>query len=121
MDQVLSSTFRDAVYGWLSYVESLVYEADMPSRAALAEHDLIRLSGMVRALLAEHEPDGDGRCRSCTGRWSRHRAHPCSVWTTAHRHLIVLDDVTGGGRHAEPHVRKHEGWSTPKISGARER
>lgn len=101
MDGVLSSVLRDATYGWLDRLEMLVCSADMPSRAALADAEMGRLISAWRALLAEHEPNEDGRCRRCTGRRRHRRGYRCSVWATAHRHLVVNDAVSEGpGRHA---------------------
>jgi hypothetical protein len=100
MDAVLSSALREATYGWLGQLETLVSDADAASQAALAEREMVRLIVAWRALLAEHEPDEEGRCRRCAG-WRRRRAHPCSVWKTAHRYL-VLEDVPPAGvaRHS---------------------
>jgi hypothetical protein len=98
MDQVLASALRDATYGWLDRLEMLVRDADEPSRAALAQSELIRMTSAWRALLAEHEPDEDGRCPRCS-RWRRRlRGYQCSVWVSAHRHLVV--DGATGARHA---------------------
>jgi hypothetical protein len=99
MDDVLSSAIRDATYGWLTRLETLIHDADLPSRAALAETETSRLIRAWRGLLAEHEPDQNGRCRRCSG-WRRHRAFPCSVWVTAHRYLVVTEAAVGEvGRH----------------------
>jgi hypothetical protein len=97
---VLSAALRDGTYGWLERVAAVLRDADPPSRAALAEIEMPRLIAALLALLADHEPDEDGRCRRCS-RWPRRRAVHCAVWVTAHRHLVV-SDVGGdaGGRHA---------------------
>jgi hypothetical protein len=101
MDDVLSAALRDATYGWLSRLETLIFHADLPSRAALAETEMSRLIAAWRALLAEHEPDEDGRCPRCSGRRRHRRGYRCSVWVTAHRHLVVNDAASdGSGRHA---------------------
>jgi hypothetical protein len=101
MDHVLSSALRDAIYGFLARLEMLICDADLPSRAALAESEMPRLINAWRALLVEHEPDEDGLCRCCSGWRKRRRGYRCSVWVTAHRHLVV-NDVSGQdvGRHA---------------------
>jgi hypothetical protein len=100
MDHVLSSALRDATSGWLSRLETLVRDADVTSRAALAQTEMVRMVIAWRSLLAEHEPDEEGRCRRCAG-WRRRRPYPCSVWVSAHRYLVV-DDAPGSGiaRHA---------------------
>jgi hypothetical protein len=100
MDRVLSSAWRDGTYGSLNRALTILREGDVPSRAALAELEMPRLIDALLALLADHEPDEDGRCRRCS-RWRRRRGIRCSVWVTAHRHLVGTNDVSGkrGGRH----------------------
>jgi len=100
MDHVLSSALRDAIDAWLDRVDSLVRAADTESLATLAETELPSMVAAWRALLAEHQPDEDGRCRLCTRR-RRNRPAPCSIWATAHRYLVMNDvAVSGTRRHA---------------------
>lgn len=101
MDEILAATMRDAVYGRLDYLDRLVTDADEPSRAALADTEISRLTRAWRDLLAAHQPDEHGRCPQCSG-WRRPRQHPCSVWTTAHQHVIAADGppAATSGRHA---------------------
>jgi hypothetical protein len=97
---VLSSALREATYDWLSRLERLARQADEPSRAALAETELVRLTVGWRALLVDHEPDDDGHCRTCAPRWRRN-GWRCSVWVSAHRYLVTADvSNPAGGRHA---------------------
>jgi hypothetical protein len=104
MDGVLSSALHDATYGWLDRLDVLVHDADLESRAALAQGEIPRLSSALRALLGEHESDEDGRCKQCTG-WRRRRAYRCSVWLTVYRRLVANDAAeTDAGRHVmTPH------------------
>src|SRR5437899_1382146 len=96
----VSSALRDATYGWLSRLETLARDADAESRAALAQTELLRLARAWRALLGEHEPDEDGRCRRCAG-WRRRKASRCTVWVSAHRYLVAADPPGAApGRHA---------------------
>jgi hypothetical protein len=97
MDGVLPSALRDATYGWLQRLETVARGADVPSRAALAQTELVRLIVAWRVLLAEHEPDEEGRCPRCTGWCRRRRGYRCSVWVTAHRCLVVDDAPAGRG------------------------
>src|SRR6266567_7963758 len=100
MDQILSSALRDATLAWLNRLDTLILAADSSSRTAIAETELVRMVGAWRALLAEHEPDEEGRCRRCAGR-RRRRGHLCPVWTTAHHYLVVSDPPRSGvARHA---------------------
>ncbi|MGH3752942.1 MAG: hypothetical protein ACRDRP_09635 [Pseudonocardiaceae bacterium] len=95
MDEVLVSTLQAAVIGRLDYLDTLITDADEPSRAALAETELSRLTAGWRALLAEHQPDEHGRCPQCSG-WRRGHKFPCSVWVIAHQHLIAADGSSRG-------------------------
>ena len=90
MGDVLWSALRDATYGWLNRLEALALNADLPSRTALAQTEMMRLVAAWRALLGEHEPDDDGRCRRCPRRLAR-TSRPCAVWVVAHRYLVVND------------------------------
>jgi len=99
MGGVLSSAIQDSVYSWLDRLESLAREADEPSRAALASGEMARLVAAWRALLSEHQPDEDGRCRRCA-RSRRRRAQSCTVWSSANRYLLGDDtDALAVGRH----------------------
>lgn len=53
----------------------------------LARTEIRRLTDGWRRLLAEHQPDEDGRCQHCSG-WLKRRRWPCQVWLAAHQHLI---------------------------------
>jgi hypothetical protein len=107
MDDVLRSALCAAVYDRLDYLDTIVHDADAPSRAALADSAIPMLTRAWRELLCEHEPDKRGRCRACSPRWTR-RVRRCSVWQLAHRHLIpdvherpaAGDDKQTAGRHA---------------------
>ncbi|HEY0688570.1 MAG TPA: hypothetical protein VGD71_05960 [Kribbella sp.] len=101
MDEILTSTMCDAVYGRLTYLDRLVADADEPSRAALAETEIARLTAAWRDLLVMHQPDEHGRCPECSG-WRRQRRHPCSVWSTAHQHLLTAAGPPAArlGKHA---------------------
>ncbi|MEV6871659.1 hypothetical protein [Amycolatopsis sp. NPDC051128] len=88
MDEVLSSALRSVVFARLDYLDRLAHDGDEPSRAALADTEITRLTGAWRSLLTAHQPDERGRCPQCSGR-RRHRRHPCTVWTIAHQHLIA--------------------------------
>ncbi|MDQ3276292.1 MAG: hypothetical protein M3Q39_15035 [Actinomycetota bacterium] len=112
MDEVLASTLHDAVYQRLDYLDRLVTEADLPSRAALADTEVARMTAAWRVLLAQHKPNEHGRCPQCSG-WRRPRKFPCSVWTTAHEHLISVDRAapSGPGRPATAAA----GLSIPRV------
>lgn len=90
MDEILAATFRRTVYDRLDYLDKLATDGDLRSRAALATTEITRLTTAWRSLLSVHLPDERGCCRQCSG-WLRRQAHPCTVWATAHQHLIAAD------------------------------
>lgn len=96
MDEYLASTLKTAVIDRLDYLDRLVTDADELSRAALAETEMARLTQAWRDLLDQHAPDAHGRCPQCSG-WRHPRRHPCTVWTTAHQHLIAADGPPATG------------------------
>lgn len=100
MDEILAATLRRAVHGRLDYLDKLATDSDLRSRAALADTEIVRLTSAWRTLLAAHQPDERGRCPECSG-WRRPRKHPCTVWATAHQHLIAADGppAVETGRH----------------------
>jgi len=97
MDEILTSTLSDAVYGRLNYMDDLVDEADAESLRVLAATEMARLTETVRAMLIQHEPDSRGHCPQCSG-WLRHRRHPCSIWTVAHQRMLGPADAGPGPR-----------------------
>jgi hypothetical protein len=109
MDEILSATLGRAVYDRLDYLNDLVYAADAPSLSALADTEIVILTETVRKMLAQHGPDSHGRCRQCSG-WLRPRRHPCSVWTTAHQHLIGPHGATPSGRGR--HTLRRQPWNS---------
>jgi hypothetical protein len=100
MDEILAATFRRAVHDRLDYLDALATDGDLRSRAALANTEITRLTSAWRSLLSAHQSDEHGRCPQCSG-WLRPRAHPCTVWATAHQHLIAADGplAVENGRH----------------------
>jgi hypothetical protein len=101
MSRDSGTAVREAVCERLDYLDQLVTQADVPSRAALAETEIARMTEAWRALLAAHQPDSHGRCRQCS-RWRHPRAFPCAAWTIAHHHLVSVPGEVdrGHGRAA---------------------
>ena len=111
MHTVLSSALRDATYGWLDRVAIVIDRADALSLSVLARTELVRMVAAWRALLAEHEPDEDGRCRSCSGWRQRRRGYRCSVWVTAHRYLVANDaSAQASARYATNPGGREPAW-----------
>ncbi|CAM3756988.1 hypothetical protein KIPE111705_23440 [Kibdelosporangium persicum] len=108
----LTSTLNTAVTERLDYLDRSVTKGDEPSRAALAETEIARLTDAWRALLELHAPDEHGRCPERSG-WRRPRRHPCTVWTIAHQHLIAADGSprpVPAGMRLPPHGPPSQCW-----------
>jgi hypothetical protein len=106
----VSAAQRDALYGWLTQLKTLAGQGDVPSRAMLADTELVRVLDTLETLLSEHEPNEDGRCPSCPARAQR-RGYRCAVWVTVHRKLLAVDQDAAGGRHAlSSHGRGFASW-----------
>ena len=122
MTRVPGDALREAVFDRLDYLDHLVSQADVPSRAALAETEIARMTEAWRALLAEHEPDSHGRCRQCS-RWRHPRSFPCATWTIAHHHLVSVpgevDRVDGHGRPSRPPLASTIPRHRPALREAR--
>jgi hypothetical protein len=83
--------------------------ADNDALATVARAEIPHLVATVHALLNEHKPDANGRCRVCKVRrlrflafWWRRPDVPCRAYLAAFQHLVGLtsDQVSGGGRHS---------------------
>lgn len=61
--------------------------AEPAQLVTLARTEIQRLTEGWRQLLANHQPDEEGRCQHCSG-WIKRRRWPCQVWLAAHHHLI---------------------------------
>lgn len=101
MDEVLASALQGAVFGQLDYLDHLARDGDEQSKAALADTEICRLTGAVRAILADHAPDEQGKCRVCRAMPWRRRAR-CTVWGAAYSHLASDPASRAGprGRHS---------------------
>jgi hypothetical protein len=81
------------------------YLADIGQRAQtgddlaainLTRFELPRITAALRAVLGEHEPDENGRCRTCRTRRFGRAAAPCRAYLTAHLCLLVTEDDQPG-------------------------
>ncbi|MCP2259762.1 hypothetical protein LX15_003471 [Streptoalloteichus tenebrarius] len=100
-DSAPRSSLREAVLERLDHLDLLATEGDERSRTSLATTEITRMTTAWRALLEQHEPDAGGRCPRCLSRWwLRRRTRPCSVWTTAHEHLVGENVRSSRSPHA---------------------
>jgi hypothetical protein len=83
----MNQALRDRILDELDCWNAAVTEGDAASTLPLARSELGRLAEGLRALLTEHLPDEDGRCRVCPGT-RRGRRWPCKVWTIARTNLL---------------------------------
>jgi hypothetical protein len=88
MNKTLTTMLSRAVHGRLDYLDRLICRTDDRPPSSLADVEIARLTVTLRDLLNQHGQDDRGRCRECSGLFRR-RAHPCSVWTVAHQHLVA--------------------------------
>jgi hypothetical protein len=82
------------------------YLAEISSRAEtgrgvtdLARLELPRVVAALRALLADHRPDADGRCPTCRTRLFTRAPAPCRAYLTMHLCLMTAEDERAGPPH----------------------
>jgi hypothetical protein len=115
VDQILGQILRQAVWERLDMIDELASNADNKSLLSVARSELPRLTHGWRALLATHALDPRGRCLECSSRW-RPRTR-CTVWRSAHEHLMPADSLTSGSvsSRAAPSAsvlsRSRDGWT----------
>jgi hypothetical protein len=83
----MHTVLRNAVLQQLARVDQVAEQGDARSLLPLARTEIHRLADGWRLLLTMHQPNEDGRCAVCAGRF-RNRRWPCQVWLMAHQHLI---------------------------------
>ena len=90
MDERLRRILRERVETYLHEVER-VLRGPVPAAAWPAVRvRLLPLATAWRSLLAQHGAGLRGHCRHCDRAYRRVRNRPlCSVWRTAHAHLVV--------------------------------
>lgn len=90
MDERLRRVLRDRVEAYLRDVEGLLRGPAPAAAWPAVRNRLLPLATGWRSLLAQHGAGLRGRCRHCdrSFRPVRHRRPLCSVWRTAHAHLI---------------------------------
>ncbi|WP_146108050.1 hypothetical protein V5P93_005337 [Actinokineospora auranticolor] len=79
------------------YLTEVSHRAEVDGDAAatrLARAELPRIVAALRALLAEHSPDENGRCPSCRTRLFTRAPAPCRAYLTAHLCLLVTEDTS---------------------------
>jgi hypothetical protein len=92
MSSSIFGQLETALNGYLSDISRQALTSDGHTAAGLATHELPRLAAALRAVLAEHEPDDRGRCRTCRRRPLGRAQTPCRAYLTAHLCLLVNED-----------------------------
>jgi hypothetical protein len=93
VDERLRRVLRERVQAYLEAVERVLDATQPPAGWARLRSRLRPLLTGWQALLVTHGSGETGRCRHCDRlRWNRRT--PCSVWRTAHAHLVA--GVDGG-------------------------
>ncbi|MGH3854564.1 MAG: hypothetical protein ACRDR6_13915 [Pseudonocardiaceae bacterium] len=90
MDERLSRVLRERVEAYLREVERMLRAAEPGAAWPAVRARLLPLATAWRSLLTQHGSGPRGRCRHCDRAlrpW--HSRRPlCSVWRTAHAHLV---------------------------------
>ena len=85
-----------SLHDYLADISQRAQTGDDLSALRLARTELPRIAAALRSVLGEHEPDEDGRCRTCRTRRFGRAAAPCRAYLTAHLCLLVAEDDQPG-------------------------
>jgi hypothetical protein len=97
-----------SLHDYLADVSRRAQTGDELAAANLARSELPRVAAALRAVLAEHEPDENGRCRTCRTRRFGRAAAPCRAYLTAHLCLLVTEeDQPGDSIHINAALLRH--------------
>ncbi|MGH3832764.1 MAG: hypothetical protein ACRDRS_20380 [Pseudonocardiaceae bacterium] len=90
MDERLSRVLRERVEAYLREAERMLRAAEPGAAWPAVRARLLPLATAWRSLLTQHGSGPRGRCRHCDRalRPWRSRRPLCSVWRTAHAHLV---------------------------------
>lgn len=90
MDERLRRILRERVEAYLREAERMLHGAEPGVAWPAVRVRLLPLAAAWRALLTQHGSGLRGRCRHCDRvfRPGRSRRPLCSVWRTAHAHLV---------------------------------
>lgn len=113
---VTDTALRKAVLDRLDTLDRAMGEGAPEVLLPIARSELYRLTEALRTLLADHEPDPDGRCPSCRGTL-RGRPWPCKVWQAAHHQLITERSASQERRsNLRRQARSHPRMPEPEVS-----
>jgi len=90
MDERLRRVLAERVEAYLREVERVLRGADPGMPWSALRVRLLPLAAAWQSLLVQHRTGLHGRCRHCdrAGRPWQGRRGLCSVWRTAHAHLV---------------------------------
>ncbi|MBV9161409.1 MAG: hypothetical protein JO309_11245 [Pseudonocardiales bacterium] len=98
MDERLGRVLRERVEAYLRDVERMLRAAEPGAAWPAVRVRLLPLATAWRSLLVQHGSGQRGRCRHCDRAFRpwRSRRRLCSVWRTAHAHLVGGWPLDGG-------------------------
>jgi hypothetical protein len=98
MDERLGRLLRERVEAYLREAERLLHAADSEVAWPAMKVRLLPLAVAWRSLLKQHSAGLRGRCRHCDRAFRPWQRRPtlCSVWRTAHAHLVGGWPLAGG-------------------------
>lgn len=97
-----------SLHDYLADVIRRAQSGDDLATLNLARAELPRIAAALQAVLAEHEPDEQGRCRTCRTRRFGRAAAPCRAYLTAHLCLLVTEeDQPGDSVHINAALLRH--------------
>lgn len=96
MDERLRRVLSERVEAYLRDVERVLRAVDPGPSWTSVRDRLLPLAVAWRSLLAQHRYGLHGRCRHCDRAFRPRRGALCSVWRTAHAHLVGGWPAAGG-------------------------
>jgi hypothetical protein len=93
-----------SLHGYLEDTIQRAAVADGQTAASLGRFELPRIAAALQAVLNEHEPDENGRCRTCRRRRFGRPTAPCRAYLTAHLCLLVTEDDLPGDSYPSPPI-----------------
>ncbi|MET8757564.1 hypothetical protein [Lentzea sp. NPDC004782] len=108
---VLEKILRDELTRDLEQLGTVAADGDDASVLSIARHDMPRLVAALMALVDQHKPDADGRCRECRRGWWKRLPGPCRMLLA-----VRLAWTLNGPKPQEPKARVCSAWRPGRAS-----